>query len=104
MCGVVTFGLQRDAKLDTRLHDGVFLGIKEDTDELIIGTNDGVFISRTMRRKPWDTRWSATAITSVSGTPCKTLQPHKRRHLENEPACTITWNRDNADTFHYHLS
>lgn len=35
-------------KMDAKLYDGLFLGVKEDTDEVLIGTESGVFLSRTI--------------------------------------------------------
>ena len=83
-------------KLDTKFYDGVYIGLKEDTDELLIGTGDGVFIARTIRRKPWDHRWSSSQIKNISGTPWKpyrhtnddTLRsslPASENHKTDEP-------------------
>ena len=58
-------------KLDSKFLEGNFIGVKEDTDELIIGTQHGIFISRSMKRRPLEQRWNPAAIKAIHGTPWK---------------------------------
>ena len=58
-------------EIDARFHDGIFLGLKEDSDEILISTESGIFISRAMRRQTREHRWSPTAIKAITGTPWK---------------------------------
>jgi hypothetical protein len=39
--------------------DGVFLGVKGSTGELIVGNEKGVWRTRTVRRKPEGERWES---------------------------------------------
>ena len=64
------------AALSQELLDDVFSGksarylnVKEDTGEVLVGTEGGVFMSRTMKRKPFDNRRSASEVKHMYGTP-----------------------------------
>ena len=59
--------------------DGVYLGVKGTTGEIIVGTGLGCFRTRTIRRKPADERWRAAEIKSLGGVPW--------RSSENDPKC-----------------
>jgi hypothetical protein len=56
-------------KLAVMWEDGVFIGVKGTTNEVIIGAGSGVHRTRTIQRKPFDERWSADLIKRVSGVP-----------------------------------
>ena len=57
-------------KIEPRWADGVFLGIREESGEVIIGTSEGVFKCRAFRRKGSEAeRWNTAEITSVVGLP-----------------------------------
>ena len=58
-------------KLDSRWHDGIFLGIKDSSSEKMIGTPEGVLVVQSIRRKPAEEAWSAESIEKVSGVPWK---------------------------------
>ena len=57
--------------MEPRMLEGVWLGIRPQSSEVIIGTNKGVFKTRTFRRLPENERWCAESITSITGTPWK---------------------------------
>ena len=44
-------------KLAVMWEDGVYLGIKGTTSEVIIGAGNGIYRTRTIQRKPIDERW-----------------------------------------------
>jgi hypothetical protein len=52
--------------------DGVYLGVKSTTGELVIGTKSGVWRTRTVRRKPVEERWAAKNMLMVGGVPWNT--------------------------------
>ena len=58
-------------KLEPRFRDGVFLGIREDGDEMMIGTPDGVIRSDTETQKPDSMKWDAVQLDGVIGLPWK---------------------------------
>jgi hypothetical protein len=54
-------------KLTCMWDDGVYLGVKSTTGELVIGTKSGVWRTRTVRRKPVEERWAAKNMLMVGG-------------------------------------
>ena len=60
------------AKLDCLWDDGVFLGYRSTSGEVIVGTDKGVFRTRTVTRKPEDHRWDAKNLDMVGGVPWRT--------------------------------
>ena len=56
-------------KLACMWEDGVFLGVKGSTGEIIIGTEKGVWVTRTVRRKPEEERWDRRNIDKIVGVP-----------------------------------
>ena len=49
--------------------DGVWLGIKPESNEIYIGTAEGVRLARSVRRKPEGIRWVKDEILGIRGTP-----------------------------------
>ena len=61
-------------KLTCLWSDGVFLGVKGTTGEYIVGTEDGVWRTRTLRRRPVQERWNADNLAKVGGVPWRTSE------------------------------
>ena len=59
-------------KKSTVWGDGVYLGIKGTSGEIIVGTKDGVWKTRTISRKPKEYRWCQTNIELIGGVPWRT--------------------------------
>jgi hypothetical protein len=59
----------RDNKLEPQWRDGVWLGVDARTDEVYVGTEEGVVRARDIRRRPADQRWSAEVLKKVKGVP-----------------------------------
>ena len=57
------------AKLAVLWGVGVYLGVKGSTGEIIIGNGDGVWRTRTVRRRPEELRWRAEEIEKIKGLP-----------------------------------
>ena len=62
----------RMAKLDSLWSDGVFLGYRAVSGEIVVGTSDGVYKTRTVKRKPYEHRWAKGNLDFVGGVPWKT--------------------------------
>ena len=63
-------------KLDPRWDTGVFLGVREESNEVVVGTNEGVIKCRTFRRKgSQEERWNRDTILGIKGVP---WQPNPR--------------------------
>ena len=56
-------------KLTCMWNDGIFLGVKGSTGELIVGDERGVWRTRTVRRKPESERWRRENIKMIAGVP-----------------------------------
>ena len=57
------------AKLTSMWEDGVYLGIKALSGEVIVSTDKGVFKTRTATRKPLEERWDVKNAERIGGTP-----------------------------------
>merc|ERR1711884_518075 len=55
-------------KIETRMKDGVWLGIIDRTEEVLVGTKHGVVKCRTIKRRPPGQQWSGTALEEMKGT------------------------------------
>ena len=62
---------QRRAKinLEPRFLDGIFLGLTDRSDEIIVWGPEGIRKARTIRRRMETERWNQEALLAVQGTP-----------------------------------
>ena len=56
-------------KLEARWAEGVFLGVKEETTEKIVGDATGIYVVQSIRRKPEGSRYDSTALEVLRGVP-----------------------------------
>ena len=56
-------------KYEDRWQDGTYLGFDMRSGEYIVGTDEGVFRSGAVRRRPIDERWSRDMIEKIKGDP-----------------------------------
>ena len=56
-------------KMNTRWGSGVWLGIREESNEVFVGTDEGVVKCRSIRRKAGQDRWDKDLFNSIKGTP-----------------------------------
>ena len=57
------------AKYEDRWQDGTYLGFDMRSGEYIVGTEEGVFRSGAVRRRPLDERWSREILDKIKGDP-----------------------------------
>ena len=63
-------GTRGKNKAETRWAEGIYLGVREESGEIIVGTKDGVVKSRTFRRKSSEEeRWNHVQFMEMKGTP-----------------------------------
>lgn len=62
-------------KLTCMWEDGIFLGVKGSTGEMIVGDEKGVWRTRTTRRKTEGERWAQEGATKIIGVPWCRLYP-----------------------------
>lgn len=60
--------------MSEKWHDGIFLGLVDETEEAIVGTLNGCFKARSIRRRPAEECRDPLFFNSVVGLPWK-LQP-----------------------------
>ena len=58
-------------KLEPRFETGVFVGIRDRSDEILVMTSTGVYKARTFKRKPEEERWDAGFLSTCVGLPWK---------------------------------
>ena len=83
MQGIASFGdcvchLKPNAKgkdkLDARWESGVWLGLRDESGESVIGTMEGIVKVRTVRRKPQsEKKWNKEMFVGIKGTPWNTV-------------------------------
>ena len=59
----------RLAKFSSLWDDGVYLGVRSVSAEMIVGTEKGIWRTRTVQRRPFSERWSAENANLVGGAP-----------------------------------
>ena len=56
-------------KINVTGDDGVFLGVRVRSSEILVGTKDGIKLARSVRRIPEEDRWTAEALELVKWVP-----------------------------------
>ena len=66
---------KRRAKInmEPRFLDGIFLGLTDRSDEILVFSQEGIRKARTIRRRPEEERWNHDKVLEVKGSP---LQPN----------------------------
>ena len=53
-------------KAESRTREGIYLGVRKQTAESLIGTDDGIMCARTVTRMPSEQRWSKEKVLGVA--------------------------------------
>ena len=61
--------LKRGHKFEARWHQGIFLGVKDNTTEKIVGNASGVFTVQSIQRRSAEDRYDVETLMSVTGVP-----------------------------------
>jgi hypothetical protein len=90
-------------KLTCLWEDGVYLGIKGGSGEIIIGNLEGVWKSRTIQRKPIEDRWPEASAAMVIGVPWRVNEADpdvdgERLEVLRLPEADVAREREKADT------
>ena len=76
-------------KYEPRWRDGVFLGVKDETNEIIVGTDRGVVKARDFKRKAvGQGRWSKERVLAVLGVPWEPT-PGRMGDIEVRPRVRV---------------
>ena len=72
-------------KLESRWGSGVWLGIRDETNEVMIGTQEGIIKVRTIRRKASnEERWNITQLENMKGTPWEPVPGSDDREIRSK--------------------
>ena len=90
-------GIAGRDKLDVRWESGIWLGIRDESGEVIIGTSKGVLKARSFRRKPESERWNNNALQEMQGLPWEPIPALGQREIKSsvhvkmlqEPICKM---------------
>ena len=74
----VEFKKRVSHKLEARWERGVFIGVRIESTEKIVGTPNGVFAVQSVRRLPEDQRYNSSDLAGVVGLPWKLVPTGKR--------------------------
>ena len=66
----IRLGGARRAKLDPKLPDGAFIGIRDGSDGMFIMAPSGVYNLKNVRRRSEVKRWDFEFLTTLKGAPC----------------------------------
>ena len=61
-------------KLTAKWGMGTFLGVREDSLEYLVGTDEGVLKARSIHREPEAARWNAEAVLGICGVPWRPVE------------------------------
>ena len=59
--------------MEPRFMDGIFLGLTDRSDEILVFSQEGIRKARTIKRRPEEERWNHDEVMKVRGSP---LQPN----------------------------
>ena len=68
----------QEDKLETEWFEGIWLGHNRNSNEILVGTSEGVVKAYAIRRQPEDARWDGEMIKKMNGTPQKPDPQHTR--------------------------
>ena len=89
----------RMEKLDSLWSDGVFPGYPSISGEIVVGTKNGVFTTRTVQRKAYEHRWGKENLDMVGGVPWKsTPDEASDRHWDGDARGGDTQGADRGST------
>ena len=77
-------GITGKHKMDSRWSSGIWLGMRERTNESIIGTNQGCLKVRSIKRKPDGLRWKGTQWDNLQGVPWEPVPGREGIHLKSK--------------------
>ena len=61
-------------KADTRWGDGIYVGIREESNEILVATNKGVIKVMSYKRRPEENRWDRLEFEEIKGIPWEPIQ------------------------------
>jgi len=72
-----------EQKLETRWENGVYLGVRTESGEIIVGNQEGVVKVRTFAVRPRGEQWILEELTQLKGTPWEPIPGRGRIELKS---------------------
>ena len=69
-------------KLDSRWEEGIYLGLKDESNELIVGNKEGVRKIRSWAKKPEGDRWAKEKLDEMKGVPWEPIPGRGIREIK----------------------
>ena len=79
--GALPGAIQNKIQVEAKQHEGIFLGIKDESEVAVVGTPHGKFFARRIRRVPKEDSGDGLLFNRIRGLPCD-LQPVVERDRE----------------------
>ena len=95
---VVSMTSKNTSKSAPKAHDGIWLGLRMKSDELIIGTPNGVIKAKTL---PKDQRWCAEEVLNIRGVPSKPVPGVEETTYQSRPTARDALNMGKRSTYQY---
>ena len=73
---------KRKVQVESKWHEGIFLGIKDESEIAVVGTHQGIVFARSIRRVPKEDSGDGMLFNSIRDVPCE-LQPGVEREVVN---------------------
>ena len=73
-------------KLAARWRDGIFLGLRDSSNEYFVGTREGVFKTRSIQLKPESQKHEVELLKAISGTPWQMVPGREATLMQPLPA------------------
>ena len=83
--------------MKTRWATGVFLGIRDESQEVFIGTDEGVIKVRDVMRQVGMRSWDVESLKLIKGTPRRPHHDSEDDQIDAKPAKDWLWPGENED-------
>ena len=77
-------------RLSSLWEEGIFLGVRAKSGEIIVGSKTGVWKTRTIQRRPYEDRWNTSTTELVRGVPWRTCEDDPNVDGEKLEATKLT--------------
>merc|ERR1712026_294122 len=76
-------GINCTQKMDPRWESGIWLGVRDESGEILVGTPGGVLKARSFMRKPESQQWDYKEFASMQGVPWEPIPGHEGREIRS---------------------
>ena len=77
-------GIKGREKMSPRWESGIWLGVRDESGEILIGTAEGVLKARSFMRKPESQQWNYEEFAGMQGVPWEPRPGHEGREIKSK--------------------